>query len=138
MESLELLVHVYHQRAVLPDDWGHAFRFEDLYDRWVEKVGQNPTAFRALVTFASGPASTIPVSTLIGWLSSAAERISDRERVWRERDTGEFVATSLAKIISRDGDEIRRDQAASGHLAALLEELGRAGVTLATQLREQI
>jgi len=64
--------------------------------------------------------------------------MSERERVWRERDTGEIVAASLAKIISRDGDKIRRDQATSGHLAAILEELGRAGVTLAAQLREQI
>lgn len=138
MESLELLVHVYHQRAVLPDDWGHARSFEDVYERWVQRVGHNATAFRALLKFAAGPGGTIPGPTLIRWVASAAERMSDRARVWREYDTGNAAAAALSKIMSRGGSKIQKDQTASAQLAALLEELGGAGVTLATQLREQI
>lgn len=137
-EAVLLLIHVRGRHAFLNNLWDGAPVFLDLYERWVERLGHYPWAFRALLAFATEPGSHLDAWRLLEWLTVSLAKIADRERLWREEETGSSAVTALTSLWRRAEAAIRREPAALRRYADLLDELKRVGVPLAEQLLAEI
>jgi hypothetical protein len=137
-EAVLLLIHVRGRYSILNSHWEGAPVFLDLYERWIERLGHHPWAFRALLAFAAEPGSHLDAGRTLEWLASSLARIADRESLWKEEETGHSAVTVLAGLWHRAETEVRRDPAALRRYADLLDELKRAGEPLAEQLLAKI
>lgn len=137
-EALDLLLHVHHGKPILTEVWTGAPMLANVYDRWVEVAGHTPWGFRTLATFIGAAGSHLSPLRTIGWLHATLSKVVDRERLWREGDTGTALAELLLKLWSRSAAEIRFHADTLSQLAALADDLTRAGIPLAAKLRAEV
>jgi hypothetical protein len=84
------------------------------------------------------PEATSKPSVFWGGWWDALPRIADRESLWREDETASMAIKVLAALWRRAEGNFRRDPVALRQYADLLDELKRAGVSLAEQLLAEI
>jgi len=136
--ALGLTIHVRDGRAVLTEAWTAAPIFAEIYQAWVSVAGHTAWGLRTLVTFAGAAGSTLSPDQIIRWLHTAVHGIADREGLWDEGGLGQAAAELMWKLWERSHSSIRRDSEVLGNLAALVDELTRAGVPLAARIRREM
>jgi hypothetical protein len=137
-EARGLLLHVRHGRPVLTEHWQGAPHFIGIYDRWVSLAAHGPWGLQTFIAFAVAGGSRLPAIRLIEWLHTSVGRAADREPLWREHGNGIAAAELLARIWTRSKREISGDSVTLKRFVSLCDDLVRAGVPLAAQLRGEV
>jgi hypothetical protein len=140
-DALALLVHVRHGRALLTAHWSKAPQLSDVYEAWMEAIGHTAWGLRTFIIFLAAGGRHLDVSFIIRCLSQSVEQIAatdDPDSVWKERSVGMETAQYLAGLWEHSRKTIENDPTTLARFVSLLEELRRAGVPLAAQLRERV
>jgi hypothetical protein len=137
-DAVSLIVYTRYGGSLLKAEWPHATLFFDIIEKWVEKIGHNPSAYGHLVTMLNGPGWSFSPEPALEWLNRIVNASSDIQRLWGRDSNGERTAELLMRTWNDAENYLRINASSQQRYVALVDRLVAVGVPLASILQQKL
>jgi hypothetical protein len=97
-DAVSLIVYTGYGVSRLKAEWPHAVLFADINEKWIEKIGHNPSAYSYLITMLNGPGWVFSPEPALEWLHRIVKASSNVQKLLGKNSNGERTAELLMRM----------------------------------------